>query len=214
MKWQTLTYPVFLGVLILLLPACGGGGGGYVPPSQATAPAQPPPPASAPGYQIGPGMQRNFGMMRDNMGQMYGMMGQGGMSPENHNQMMGMMGQMGGMMQGMGGPYYNEETEQRQRRQLEEMQQNLNNMQRQARAGGASSGSEIFASNCASCHPNGGNAINPNMPVAGAPELGSYYSFRSLVRGGRGAMPAFSSGRISDSQLRALFGYVSSAYGG
>jgi cytochrome c6 len=212
MQLKTLIHPVVWGVLVLLLPACGGGGGGYVPPPPAAAPAQPA--APAPGYAMGPGMQQNLGMMRDNIGQMYGMMGQGGMGPQHYNQMMGMMGQMGGMMQEMGGPYYNQETEQRHRQQLEGIHQNLNTMARQGRAGGASAGSGIFASNCASCHPNGGNTINPNLPLEGAPQLESYSSFRSLVRQGRGAMPPFSSGRIPDAQLRELYRYVNSSYGG
>jgi cytochrome c6 len=212
MKWQTLTYPVIWGVLVLLLPSCGGGGGGYVAPLPTAAPA--PPAAPALGYTMGPGMQQNFGMMRNNMGQMYGMMGRGMMNSGNYNQMMGMMGQMGGMMQEMGGPYYNQETEQRHRQQLEGIHQNLNAMASQGGAGGASAGSEIFTSNCAACHPNGGNSINPNLPLEGAPQLGSYSSFRSLVRQGRGAMPPFSSGRIPDAQLRELYRYVNSAYGG
>ena len=215
MKWKTLTYPLILGVFLLLLPACGGGGGGYVAPPPAAVPAQPatPAPSYTPGYRMGPGMQQNFGMMRNNLGQMYGMMGGGMMGSGNYNQMRGMMGQMGGMMQEMGGPYYNQETEQRHRRQLEEMHQNLNTMERQGRAGGGA-GSGVFASNCASCHPNGGNTINPNQPLTGAPELGSYSSFRALVRQGRGAMPSFSSGRIPDSQLQELYRYASSAFGG
>jgi mono/diheme cytochrome c family protein len=84
---------------------------------------------------------------------------------------------------------------------------------RQASAGDPS-GSETFASYCIFCHRNGGNTIDPNLPLEGAPELGSYYSFKSLVRQGRGQMPSFSSSRISESQLRKLYRYVSSAYGG
>ena len=82
----------------------------------------------------------------------------------------------------------------------------------QANAGDPS-GSEIFASYCIFCHRHGGNTIDPNLPLEGAPQLGSYYSFRSLVRQGRGKMPAFSSSQISDSQMRKLYRYVSSAYG-
>jgi mono/diheme cytochrome c family protein len=135
-------------------------------------------------------------------------MGQGYMSPDHYNSMMGMMGQMGGMMRGMSGPYYNQEMEQQHRQQLEQMHQNLNTMERQARAGGAPSGSQIFASNCASCHHRGG------PPLRGAPQLGSYAIFRTLVRQGLGAMPSFPSSTISDSQLQELYRYVSSAYGG
>jgi len=85
-------------------------------------------------------------------------------------------------------------------------------VQRQASAGDPS-GSETFAGYCIFCHRNGGNTIDPNLPLEGAPELGSYYSFKSLVRQGRGQMPAFSASQIPDSQLRKLYRYVSSAYG-
>jgi len=128
--------------------------------------------------------------------------------------MMGMMGQMGGMMRGMSGPYYNQEMEQRHRQQLEDMHRNLTALERQGRAGGGASASAIYASHCASCHPNGGNIINPDLPVRGAPQLGSYASFRTLMRQGHGAMPAFPSSQISDSQLQELYRYVLSAYGG
>jgi len=212
MKGKAITYPLVWGVFFLLLPACQGGGGyTAAPPPPVTSSA--PPTATTPGYVMGPGMQQNFGMMQNNVHRMYGMMGQGYMSPQHYNYMSGMMGQMGGMMRGMSGPYYNQEMEQQHRQQLEDMHRNLNAMERQAGAGGAAAGSEIFASNCASCHPNGGNVINPNLPVRGAPQLGSYASFRTLVRQGRGPMPSFPSSRISDSQLQELYRYVLSAYG-
>lgn len=212
MKGKAIIYPLAWGVLFLLLPACQGGGGYTPAPSpQVTVPKQPT--VSAPGYVMGHGMRDNFGMMQNNMGRMYGMMGQGYMSPEHYNQMMGMMGQMGGMMRGMSSPYYNQEMEQGHRQQLEEMHRNLNAMEKQGGAGGGAAPSEIFASNCASCHPNGGNIINSELPLRGAPQLGSYSSFRTLVRQGRGAMPSFPFSRISDSQLRELYRYVRSAFG-
>jgi mono/diheme cytochrome c family protein len=117
-------------------------------------------------------------------------------------QMMG-GGMGGGMGSGMGGgmmggrsPGYEGQQSTQQRYQRE------------------SSGAGLFAYNCASCHPNGGNIINPNMPLRGASQLRSFASFRSVVRSGPGAMPSFSSSRISDSQLRKLYQYVRSAYGG
>jgi len=213
MKEKAVIYPLVWGILFLFLPACGGGGGytsAPAPPVAAPAPQT----ALAPGYVMGPGMQHNFGMMHDNVDRMYGMMGQGYMSPEHYNSMMGMMGQMGGMMQGMSGPYYNQEMEQQHRQQLEEMHRNLTALERQGRAGGAASASQIFASHCASCHANGGNIINPDRPLRGAPQLGSYASFKTLVRQGRGPMPAFPSSKISDPQLQELYRYVLSAYGG
>ena len=212
MKGKASIYLLVWGVLFLLLPACQGGGGYTPSATQAAAPEQPA--TSAPGYRMGPGMQQNFGVMRHNVNQMYGMMGQGGMSSGHYNQMMGMMGQMGGMMQGMSSPGYNQEMEQRHRQELEKMHRNLNAMGGQGSVGGTAAGSEIFANNCAGCHPHGGNIINPDLPLKGAPQLRSYYRFKTLVRQGRGAMPAFSSSRISDSQLLKLYGYVHSAYGG
>jgi mono/diheme cytochrome c family protein len=213
MRGKAVIYLLVLGLLFCLLSACGGGGGGYTatPAPQVSAP--PPPAAPAPGYAMGPGMRHNFGMMYDNMGQMYGMMGRGYMRPEHYDYMRGMMGQMGGMMQGMSGPSYNRQMEQQHRQQLEQMNQNLAAMEKQGRARGAASASAIFASNCASCHPNGGNIVNPNFPIRGASQLGSYSSFRSVVRQGPGAMPSFPSSSISDAELQELYRYVVSAYG-
>jgi mono/diheme cytochrome c family protein len=84
---------------------------------------------------------------------------------------------------------------------------------RQQQYRGRTSGADLFARNCAACHAHGGNAINPNFPVLGAPQLKSYDSFRALMRQGRGAMPAFSSDRIPDSQLWEFYRYLRSAYG-
>jgi mono/diheme cytochrome c family protein len=214
MKAKTFVFLWSLGALLLVLPACQGGGGGYSPPA-ATAPETAPTPAT--GQTMGPGMQHNFGMMSDNVYQMH-RMSQGYMTPDHYTQMMGMMGQMGGMMRGMGmgGPYYSPETEQQQRQQLEQMHQSLRTMRSQSTAstGTSRGGADIFAGNCASCHPHGGNIITPGLPLRGAPQLGSYASFRSLVRQGRGPMPAFPASRLSDSDLRTLYQYVHSTYGG
>jgi hypothetical protein len=114
MQGKPIIYALVWGVLFFLLPACQGGGG-YAPGPTPPAAAPAPPTAPVPGYAMGPGMQQNLGLMQNNMGRMYGMMGQGYMSADHYNQMMGMMGQMGGMMQGMGSPDYNQEMEQRHR---------------------------------------------------------------------------------------------------
>jgi cytochrome c6 len=76
------------------------------------------------------------------------------------------------------------------------------------------SGSQVFATYCAPCHPNGGNTIDPNKPLQGAPELGSYSSFKSFVRQSHKPMPPFTSSEISDADLQKLYNYLSSAYGG
>jgi mono/diheme cytochrome c family protein len=121
-------------------------------------------------------------------GQQYAQMGGGGMGGG-----MGGGGMGGGMMGGQG---YQGSQQQYQR-------------QYQQRSGGAG----LFANNCASCHPNGGNVVVPNMPLRGAPQLSSFSSFRAIVRQGRGPMPAFPASNISDAQLRELYRYVRSTYG-
>jgi mono/diheme cytochrome c family protein len=107
----------------------------------------------------------------------------------------------GGMMGGQGCPGYQGPQQPYQQPYRQPYRQ---------RTGGAG----LYAANCASCHPNGGNRIMPNMPVRGAPQLGSYSSFASIVRQGRGPMPPFPPSSMSDAQLRQLYRYVRSTYGG
>ncbi len=167
-------------------------------------------------YAMGPGMRQNFGLMYDNIGQMHQMMGQGYMSPYNYNQMMGMTGQMGGMMGQMSRPYYGPETAQQQRQELEQMHQRLSAMQRQGVVPRKESnlGARLFEANCASCHPNGGNIITPNLPLRGSAQLADFTRFLEFVRhphmpnGARGAMPALSPAQLSDTQVREIYQYV------
>jgi mono/diheme cytochrome c family protein len=104
-----------------------------------------------------------------------------------------MGGGMGGGMRGGQGYQGNQGSQQQYRQQT----------------GGAG----LFAANCASCHPSGGNVVVPNLPLRGAPQLSSYSSFRAIVRQGRGSMPAFPASSLSDSQLRRLYRYVRSTFG-
>jgi mono/diheme cytochrome c family protein len=159
-------------------------GSGGYAPPAAAATAPQPPGALDPGDRMGSGRPQNYGMMQQDMGRMAGMMGEGGMMGGGRCD--GMMGGEG--VQGEQGP--------------------------QAQYRGRTDGAGLFAENCAVCHPNGGNSMNPNSPVRGAPQLGSYDSFRTLVRQGLGPMPGFSSYRLSDAQLRKLYRYLRSAYGG
>jgi hypothetical protein len=84
---------------------------------------------------------------------------------------------------------------------------------------GQSSGANLFRENCAGCHPYGGNTIIPDLPLRGAPQLQDFNTFRVYVRyptlpnGARGAMPGFSSARISDRQMRELYRYLISLWG-
>jgi hypothetical protein len=134
-----------------------------------------------------PGMESGV----HHVGLQYAQMGGGGMGGG-----MGGGGMGGGMMGGQGRQGYQGPQQQYQQ-------------QYQQRTGGAG----VFATNCASRHPNGGNVVNPNMPLRGAPQLSSYSSFRAIVRQGRGPMPAFPASNISDAQLRELYRYVRSTYG-
>jgi mono/diheme cytochrome c family protein len=121
----------------------------------------------------------------------------------------------------MGSPYYNQEMEQRHRQQLQEMGQSLNAMQRQrtGTAGTSRLGADLFARNCAGCHPHGGNTINPDLPLKGSPQLADFKAFLTFIRyphlpgGAPGAMPRFSSARLSDQQARELYQYLTSLWG-
>ena len=77
-------------------------------------------------------------------------------------------------------------------------------------------GAKIFNANCSRCHPNGGNFIIPNMPLAGSSKLASFKSFLGWIRnplmpdGSEGAMPAFSRKQITDQQAKTLYRYIDS----
>jgi len=81
------------------------------------------------------------------------------------------------------------------------------------------SGAEIFNANCRVCHQNGGNIINPNMPLRGSLRLADFKTFLSFIRnpkmpdGSRGSMPAFSEAQISDKHARELYQYITSEQG-
>jgi mono/diheme cytochrome c family protein len=78
----------------------------------------------------------------------------------------------------------------------------------------ATTGAEIFRANCANCHPNGENSINPNLPLKGSHKLTDVKTFVKFIRrpkmpdGSAGAMPAFSKSNISDQQAKKLYQYV------
>jgi mono/diheme cytochrome c family protein len=82
------------------------------------------------------------------------------------------------------------------------------------------SGADLFDANCAGCHPGGGNNIIPNLPISGSAPLKDFNTFRTYIRhpalpnGGPGPMPAFSSSQISDQQMRTLYQYLKSRWGG
>jgi len=54
------------------------------------------------------------------------------------------------------------------------------------------SGAKIFNDNCRVCHQNGGNIINPSMPLRGSLKLATVDTFLSFIRDPR--MPDGSEG--------------------
>jgi mono/diheme cytochrome c family protein len=77
-------------------------------------------------------------------------------------------------------------------------------------------GKRLFASNCASCHPNGGNAIVAELPLKKSKHLASVEAFTAYIRapkmpdGSEGEMPAFPADQISDKQSGDLYRYIQS----
>lgn len=57
---------------------------------------------------------------------------------------------------------------------------------------------------CNACHPGGGKGLGP--PLAGVNEK----TFSTVVRQGRGMMPAFGPDRLGDEALADIFAYLQS----
>lgn len=83
---------------------------------------------------------------------------------------------------------------------------------------GSVDGKAVFASNCQSCHGNGGNAIDPAYPLKGSKKLASLGDFSAFVRkplmrdGSEGSMPPFGEDRLEEPELKALYDYVKGAW--
>jgi uncharacterized membrane protein len=78
-------------------------------------------------------------------------------------------------------------------------------------------GEALYAINCSSCHPNGGNIIMPSLPVINSSKLKNLDEFTNYCRnprkpdGSPGAMPAVSQEKLSDQQLKKIYQYVVNA---
>jgi cytochrome c6 len=72
-------------------------------------------------------------------------------------------------------------------------------------------GAEIFATNCAGCHPNGGNIIrrgkNLKAKALKRNHVDSQDAIISLVTQGKGNMPAYSD-RLTTEEITAVTDYV------
>jgi mono/diheme cytochrome c family protein len=77
-------------------------------------------------------------------------------------------------------------------------------------------GQRLYASNCAACHPAGGNAIAAELPLKKSTKLASEASFVAFIRspkmpdGTEGQMPPFPADQLSDKQAGALYSYIES----
>jgi mono/diheme cytochrome c family protein len=69
-------------------------------------------------------------------------------------------------------------------------------------------GEKIFAVHCQSCHPGGGNVINPNEPLRGSSALKNPEAFISVIRNPKKPMPALSPSQLSDKDAQDLYLYV------
>ena len=75
-------------------------------------------------------------------------------------------------------------------------------------------GQNLFDNNCASCHPQGGNILDPNRPVMGAPQLASHNAFVAWLRSPKlpgeknSVMPPFPTSSITDSQAEDIRQYI------
>jgi len=71
-----------------------------------------------------------------------------------------------------------------------------------------SKGELTFESHCSSCHINGGNAVNPQKPLAGSKYLSNYVTFKNYLKEPVGTMPHYENLISNDKLLKDLFRYV------
>lgn len=69
-------------------------------------------------------------------------------------------------------------------------------------------GEKLFTAKCASCHPNGGNVIDPSKPIKGSPMLQDLNTFVAWLRHPKAPMPTFSASTLSREECRELFAYI------
>lgn len=74
----------------------------------------------------------------------------------------------------------------------------------------APSGEQLFKNNCASCHADGGNIVDPKKPLKGSKKLATKATFKDLLSKPAGVMPAFPQIVNDDPSLSALYSYCKS----
>ncbi|MBK5276594.1 MAG: cytochrome c [Desulfuromonadales bacterium] len=74
-----------------------------------------------------------------------------------------------------------------------------------ASAAPAANGEAVFKAKCASCHPDGGNIMNPKEPLKG---LKDAKKITAKIRKGGGGMTAFDAKALSDADAKAVSEYI------
>jgi len=75
-------------------------------------------------------------------------------------------------------------------------------------------GARIYREYCAECHPQGGNVINPNLPLIGSRKMVDFNTFLEFNHdpkrpdGSTGSMPPFPPSKISDQDEKELYEYI------
>jgi len=67
------------------------------------------------------------------------------------------------------------------------------------------SGEAVFKAKCASCHPDGGNIINPKETLKGIKDP---KKITAKIRKGGGGMTAFDAKAVSDADAKAVADYI------
>ncbi len=70
-------------------------------------------------------------------------------------------------------------------------------------------GEALFKEKCASCHPDGGNVMNPKETLKGIKDPRKVVK---KIRSGGGGMPVFDQKAVSDADARAIAAYVVKAF--
>ena len=76
-----------------------------------------------------------------------------------------------------------------------------------------SDGAKLYALRCGACHPNGGNKINPAIPLIGSAKMKSLAVFTAYNKnplkadGSKGVMPAFPEDKISAQEMKLIYEY-------
>ena len=69
----------------------------------------------------------------------------------------------------------------------------------------AGNGEAVFKAKCASCHPDGGNIINPKASLKGQKDAKKIIS---KIRNGGGGMAAFDAKSVSDADAKLVADYI------